>query len=102
MNRRNDISDILWQYGSEEILTDEAIAKLDRIYGVLPDDGEVATNEWIVDQCGDKCVQHAGLCHLYCDDTAQLVVVPVGVNRMSFRKLCEALGVELQERKDGE
>ena len=96
MNRRNDISDILWQYGSEEILTDEDIAKLDRIYGVLPDDGEIATVEWMQSVGADVHVYegdiylHRGRCFEM--DLPQMT-------RYQFRRLCEALGVELKEVK---
>lgn len=100
MNRRDEVSDFLCQYASEEILPDEAIAKLDRIYGVMPDDGELATYEWMgkagadVDRDEDNIYLNYG--------GGFFMSIHVEITRYQFRRLCEALGVELQERKDGE
>lgn len=100
MNRRVLVSKVVNRYlNDRDYLINEAVGEIDRIYGVLPDDGEVATYEWMQSVGADVHV-YEGDIYLYRDRCFEMDLPQM--TRYQFRRLCEALGVELQERKDGE
>lgn len=128
MNRRDEVFNAIeehmanWMNDSTKVY-----AKLDRIYGVMPDDEEVVTGEWLK---AIGCYQDRPWPSGTADwdvpsDDFRIMVRIWGDNKLGrdviienqggsgnvqvevksrgqFRRLCEAWGVELQERKDGE
>lgn len=120
MNRKDRVRYVLLDYAVSETSEFAAIEELDRIYGVLPDDGEALTGKWLKEIGGKRPMAVASQEVFYFGQwsngffqvQAELVgnewYVTVGglgtpvSARGQFRRLCEALGVELKERKDGE
>jgi len=128
MNRKREVEMVLENYrmgGGKRL--EQAISDLDAIYGVMPDDGEQIDDIWLlevggsengcyiqfaIDQSSQLSVVSpwAGKCymvffyHYGCsasdDEIGTAIASPS--TRYQFRRLCEALGVELKERKDGE
>jgi len=120
MNRKDRVRYVLLDYAVSETSEFAAIEELDRIYGVLPDDGEALTGKWLKEIGGRRPMAVAsqevfvfGMWHSgFFQVQAELIggewdVTVFGMGspaktRYQFRRLCEALGVELKERKDGE
>lgn len=93
-----------WEYKSTttgKSLVADLLDAIDRIYGVLPDDGEQIDLNWIRKVCNHEDYGVAPGCFCVLSD-GQAVRVRKDATRGRFRRLCEALGVELKERKDGE
>lgn len=101
MNRRDDVKKVIgdWivrKHQDTERMCDE----LDRIYGVLPDDGELADDMWVIKVYPSAVnMSDDGTMSIFVDESHQWVDTKPNPTRYQFRRLCEALGVELKEGK---
>lgn len=117
MNRRDEVEKALqeiaelvscasewWEYENEitgKSLASDLLDAIDRIYGVLPDDGEVASRQWLVglplvfNFRADGDVEFLTPCGKWIELRSSVKT------RYQFRRLCEALGGKLKEVKGG-
>lgn len=97
MNRRLLVGRVVNRYlNDRDYLINDVVGDIERIYGVLPDDGELATYEWIESVGADVNVYEG---EIYLQRGRYFEVCLPEMTRYQFRRLCEALGVELKEAK---